>query len=361
MSALATILERLATYSTLGMTVTAPGVLMALAFIIGTTPLPADGIRSDTDTRGAATNAVKVLGYWFSPGERIDEQLESLREAREEIGEDLSAATSELLEESRRKGEAAADLANAIAMRDGIQVIYLDQMRQGSVTSEVQSDLAARRAEVETARGRMESVGSSVAAATATKHRLDGSLSSIEKEIRVLRRSRSEQMPILASRLIANLLAILLLGVVVGTMLRPVNKTILEVVTWMYEAVARWTRKEGPREERNGDKVEGAGVRGGPAPPAHVIVLIGQGTITKEDYDFLVGRYYYFAELVIGMCVPVMAFGLALFRWQPSLRWWAMAPVAGFLVLGYWRYRQFHERVDSFIEGARKRAPKDEG
>jgi hypothetical protein len=86
---------------------------------------------------------------------------------------------------------------------------------------------------------------------------------------------------------------------------------------------------------------------------------IGRGLITEAEYHALVDNYYRFAELTIGLVIPMLVTAVALFQyqWVRGRQWWALSAVAVVVFatalarIGVRRHAEFREATTDFIAG----------
>lgn len=150
-----------------------------------------------------------------------------------------------------------------------------------------------------------------------------------------VRKAQVKSVADLLSRVLEHLIALSLVGYVLGTLLSPIN---------------RWVFLDARGSDPAGNALEGR-------PSSY---FVGKGVVSQTELDGLVTAYYRFAEASANMILPILALALAV-AIDRGTPWASMSTVSGvLLVLGFVvflaitgrrRYRDYKTRVRSFIEG----------
>ena len=262
---MAKIIAQLVAYTKLSVAVTLPGFLFAVAIVLSQVQAPNDA--------PPARSPLKVLLEWSSLDEPLTERLEKLDAELENAEADIRHAQNALVTAAEAKDKdkdnthaATANFANAQADVKNQQALW----------------------------------------------------DSTHDEIKALRTRRAEYLPTLAERLIGNIMALALLSIAIGILLRPLNAVFLRLIEGIYNSL--------PSER--------------PHTPVEVRALAKMRAkdSTSDEYADVVDRYYSPVEATVGLCVPVIAICLALSKWSSLM--WAAAPGLGILLL-FFAYRMY--------------------
>ena len=269
----------------------------------------------------------KTLLHALSPRYATEQQMESLREERDGVEHDLRQAHRRLLVRTRYHEAAEADLANATALRDSFRTTHLERWAsRHDLRADARSEFRRQQAEIATITGQVAETGLAVAHTQASTRMYAARLESLNEDIASLRDRLSDQLPVSFGGLFNSLLFIGVLGSLIGIVLNPVNKFLLQL----------WPA--GPSRSRDKDP----------------IYLIGKNVITQEDYDSFVRRYHRYAQIAASLVLPLVLLGLVLFcRWPQTTLYAVLLFISAPLLLGLAikRYGEFRSRVDDFIEG----------
>ena len=136
----------------------------------------------------------------------------------------------------------------------------------------------------------------------------------IHGEMVALRTQRGQRLLTLAERLVGNIIALGLLGLAIGTLLRPLNTVTLAAIEWRYA---------------RSDTLDAARAK------------IAENEALKDEYD----TYYSRVEAIVALVLPVLFFSWSLSKWTL----WVFAlgvPVAIVLgVLAHCSYKRFDAHV----------------
>ena len=303
---MARLLELASRFVNLGIvgSITPAGALMALALVLWMAE-PKQETPSET------------LLYLFSPDYRLTQQLKDLGDSRRC--------------ENRKWQQAVTR----------VQAVFLERWtdRHG-LREEARSALDTYQEWVKTHSGEAAQAGQFLAAAKATEALHRASVESLDARIAAARERYSEQIPVEIGGLFQSVMLILLLGWLIGIVLNPINKGLLDL----------FRPSSAAQSKEKGENGKNPGLR-------HPIYYIGKNVITQEEYEDLVNRYHRFAQILASLCLPVVALGWALSRWSEQSPWYqySLCIMIGVAVLLGWfarrRYDGFHGRVECFISG----------
>ena len=331
---MARLLELASRFVNLGIvgSITPAGALMALALVLWMAE-PKRETPSET------------LLNLFSPDYRLTQQLKELRDSRRCENRKWQQALTRVAEKTRLAGQAEADLAHATELRNSVRAVFLDRWtgRHG-LREEASSALQEYEESVKTHSGNAAQAGKSLAAAQATEALQRASVESLDDRIAAVREQHSEQIPVAIGGLFQSVMLILLLGWLIGIVLNPINKALLNSGFGLFSAVCSWKEKKKAAKEKEERKLK------------HALYYVGKNVITQEEYDDLVNRYHRFAQILASLCLPALALGWALSYWHTS-HWYRhpflIAVLVSLLlwVLAACRYCSFRTRVDILISG----------
>lgn len=270
----------------------------------------------------------QTLLHSLSPRYVLQQQMDILQQSRHGVERDLRQARRRLLLETRRHEAVEANLQNATALRDNFRDTYLKRWAsRHDLRAEALSKFQTQQAEITSITGRVEETQSAVAHAQAETKTYVGRLESLDEDITALRDRQSGQLPVAFGGLFNIILLIGVFGSLIGIVLNPVNKLLLQIP---------------PRVPAR-------------PPGRDPLYLIGKNVITQEDYDSFVRRYHRYAQIAASLFPALLLLGLVLLcRWWPHSTPYAWLPIvsaAFMLILAKRRYREFHTRVDNFIDG----------
>ena len=260
----------------------------------------------------------KTLLYSLSPRYATEQQTEALGDKRNGVEEDLRQARRCLLVKTRDHEAVEADLANATALRDSFRTTHLERWAsRHDLRAEALSEFRRQQAKITNITGRVAESALAVAHAQAETEMYVARLESLNEDIAALRDRLPDQLPVAFGGLFNTFLLIGVLGSLIGIVLNPVNKFLLQL----------WPA--GRPRSRDNDP----------------IYLIGKNVITQEDYDSFVRRYHRYAQIAASLVLPLVLLGLVLFcRWRSQTTPYAVllfisAPLL--LVLAIKRYGEF--------------------
>ena len=352
MSVLTAIVDRIASYTALAATMTLPGLLLAVAVVLFQVHLPPGD--------AAKPSPLSVLLEWSSRDGPLAARVETLKAEHLDMDAALRDAQADIVGAARTKGRTEEALANARTRAKSIQDNASPPDR-----GELQTAAEEAADEFQAAR---------VTFANAEAHVRNQQIvwESLSTEVAAVRTQRSQNIQSLADTLIGNVVALGLLSVVIGTLLRPLNRLLLGPIAWLsaYRFARNWLARHcplpfpapgagPPPSPSTGDAGPSSAPSTpgtGPSPPPSMYVLrkISENVISMDDYDFLASRYYVVTEIAVGLVIPLLIVGLALSRWWPFLAWVAWAPAVALLVIGYVSYLRFETYVRVFIDGRLK-------
>ena len=209
---------------------------------------------------------------------------------------------------SARLEKLGAELANADAVLRAAQNVVVAAARsKGSVPPENTADLKEATAALANARANADNQ--------------QALWDSVRSEIEALRTQRGQRVQTLADRLIGNVIALGILSLAIGALLRPLNLALLGCI----ERVYAWKASKTPVDVSKGIRTK---------------------KITEDNYNVLLDQYYVSVETTLALCVPVLLLSLALSKWWSFLVGiGGVVVVLALLVLGYALYVQFDEHL----------------
>lgn len=274
---MAGIVTRLAAYTKLSVNISVPGLLFAVAVVLFQAP-------TSTESDTPALSPARTLVEWSSVDGPISARLEKLRA-------ELASADA-VLQEARNGVVVAARI-------------------KGGVSSEDPAESGAAVAALANAR--------------ANANNQQALWNSVRSEIDALRTRRGQHVQTLAERLIGNVIALGVLSLAIGTLLRPLNMGLLGCI----ERVYAWKSSE---------------------TPVDVSASIRTKKITEDDYNMLLDQYYVSVETTLALCAPVLLLCLALSKWWSVFVLIGGVVVLALLVLGYVLYVRFDERLREAVK-----------
>lgn len=310
--------------------ITPAGVLLSVALILS--------LEAPTASPGSQPS--QVLLSWLLPQQAITLQLQQLNHQRQTVVEDLRTYRQTLVEITQAQAQAQAALDNATALRDHARGVFLERWEtQNELRVDAQQTLRTYQTGLESANGRVSENAESLAGAQAAVDTTSELLQSLDTTIAALRAQHAQHTSLPVDSIIARVISLGLLGLVLGTVLTPINKGLLVFVSGRLESGPGKTNATGLRRS----------MPHGPFLAQHAVFYIGKNVITQKEYDALLNRYYRFAQIAISLILPVLALGLALSKWHICYLLASAATSLVLLLLGRWEYRRFRKRADDFI------------